>query len=43
MLEKLAGIEKHYEELGKELMEVGDDYKRAAEIGKERSDLEPIV
>ena len=43
MLEKLAGIEKHYEELGQELMEVGNDYKRAAEIGKERSDLEPIV
>ncbi|RLD06139.1 MAG: peptide chain release factor 1 [Chloroflexi bacterium] len=43
MLEKLAGIEKHYEELGKELMEVGNDYKRAAEIGKERSDLEVIV
>ncbi|MBT3313082.1 MAG: peptide chain release factor 1 [Anaerolineae bacterium] len=43
MLEKLAGIEKHYEELGNELMEVGNDYKRAAEIGKERSDLEVIV
>ena len=43
MLEKLAGIEKHYEELNKELMEVGNDYKRAAEIGKERSDLEVIV
>ena len=43
MLEKLAGIEKHYEELSQELMEVGNDYKRAAEIGKERSDLEIIV
>ncbi len=43
MLEKLAGIEKHYEELGQELMEVGDDYKRAAEIGKERAEIELIV
>ena len=43
MLEKLAGIEKHYEELNQELMQVGNDYKRAAEIGKERSDLEIIV
>jgi peptide chain release factor 1 len=43
MLEKLAGIEKHYEELGKELMKVGDDYKRAAEIGKERAEMEAVV
>jgi peptide chain release factor 1 len=43
MLEKLAGIEKRYEELNQMLLEVGDDYQRAAELGKERSDLEPIV
>ncbi len=43
MLEKLAAIEKHYKELGKELMEVGDDYKRAAEIGKERAEMEAVV
>jgi peptide chain release factor 1 len=43
MLEKLAGIEKHFEDLGRELMEVGDDYQRAAAIGKERSEMEPIV
>ncbi|MBT3338043.1 MAG: peptide chain release factor 1 [Anaerolineae bacterium] len=43
MLEKLAGIEKHFEELGRELMEVGDDYQRAAAIGKERSEMETIV
>jgi len=43
MLEKLAGIEKRYEELNQMLIEVGDDYQRAAELGKERSDLEPIV
>lgn len=43
MLEKLAGIEKHFEELGQELMSVGDDYQRAADIGKERSEMEPVV
>jgi peptide chain release factor 1 len=43
MLEKLAGIEKRYEELNQMLIEVGDDYQRAAELGKERSDLEPII
>jgi peptide chain release factor 1 len=43
MLEKLKGIEEHYEQLGKEFLEVGSDYQRAAEINKERIDLEPIV
>lgn len=43
ILEKLAGIEQRYDELGQLLMEVGDDYQRAAELAKERSDLEPIV
>lgn len=43
MLEKLSGIEERYEELNRLLAEVGDDYKAAAEYGKERSDLEPIV
>jgi len=43
MLEKLAGIEARYEELGRELMTVGDNYQRAAELGKERAELEPIV
>ena len=43
MLEKLAGIEKHYENLNDELMQIGDDYKRAADIGKERAEIEPIV
>jgi peptide chain release factor 1 len=43
MLDKLAGIEDRYEELGHELMEVGDDYQRAAELNKERTDLEQIV
>ena len=43
MLEKLAGIEKRYEELQRLLLEVGDDYQRAAELNKERLDLEPMV
>ncbi len=43
MLDKLAGIEAHYEELGRELEQVGNDYQRAAEINKERIDLEVIV
>lgn len=43
LLEKVAGIEQRYEELTQQLMTVGDDYQRAAELSKERSDLEPIV
>ncbi len=43
MLEKLAAIEEHFEELGRELERVGNDYQRAAEINKERSDLEAII
>lgn len=43
MLDKLAGIEQHFEELNQQLMEVGSDYERAAELGKQRADLEPLV
>jgi peptide chain release factor 1 len=43
MLEKLAGIEERYDELNQLLMEVGDDYQRAAELGIERAELEPLV
>ena len=43
MLEKLAGIENHYEQLGRDLEEVGGDYQHAAEINKERVDLEPLI
>jgi peptide chain release factor 1 len=43
MLEKLAGIEERYQELNQLLMEVGDDYQRAAELGIERAELEPVV
>ena len=43
MLDKLQGIEERYDQLGNELLEVGNDYQRAADINKERVDLEPIV
>lgn len=43
MLDKLRGIEERYEQLGRELLEVGNDYQRARDINKERVDLEEIV
>ncbi len=43
MLEKVSGIEDHYEALGKELEELATDYQRAAELAKERSEMEPVV
>ena len=43
MLEKLNAITRHYEQLGEELLNVGADYQRAAQINKERTDLETIV
>jgi peptide chain release factor 1 len=43
MLDKLKGIEERYDQLGNELLEVGNNYQRAAEINKERVDLEEIV
>jgi peptide chain release factor 1 len=43
MLDKLRGIEDRFEQLGNELLNVGSDYQRAAEINKERVDLESIV
>jgi peptide chain release factor 1 len=43
MLDKLQAIEEKYEQLGNELLEVGGNYKRAAEIGKERTSLEPLI
>jgi hypothetical protein len=42
MLDKLRGIESRYEELNQLLIEVGDDYQRAAELNKERIDLELV-
>ena len=43
MLDKLKGIEDRYKQIGNELLEVGANYQRAAELNKERVDLESIV
>jgi peptide chain release factor 1 len=43
MLDKISGIEERYEEINQQLMEVASDYQRAAELNKERTELEPIV
>ena len=43
MLDKLESILEHYADLEQRLAEVGQDYQLAAELSKERSDLEPIV
>jgi len=43
MLDKLKGIEERYEQLGNELLEIGGHYQRAAEINKERVQLEDLV
>jgi len=43
LADKLVGIEQRFDELDRLFMEVGDDYQRAAELNKERIDLEPIV
>ncbi|NMB89975.1 MAG: PCRF domain-containing protein, partial [Chloroflexi bacterium] len=43
MLDKITSIEERYEELSHILENTIDDYQKAAEIAKERSDLEPIV
>mgnify|MGYP000851339254 CR=1 FL=1 len=43
MLEKLKGILNRYQEIEKQLTEVGEDYNRAIELSKERSELESVV
>jgi peptide chain release factor 1 len=43
LIEKLAGIESRFEEINQKLLTVGDDYQRAAELGKEKSDLDPFI
>src|SRR5215207_2304241 len=42
MLDKLKGVEDRYEQIGNELLEVDANYQRAAELNKERVDLEPL-
>ncbi len=43
LLEKLSGIENRYEEVNQQLLTVGEDYQLAAELGKEKADLDPFV
>jgi peptide chain release factor 1 len=43
MLDKIAGIEQRYKEINQQLMEVGDDYQRAADLSIERAELEPLA
>ena len=43
LLDKLSGIEQRYAELNEALLEVGDDYQQAAELGIERAELQPII
>ncbi len=43
LLEKLSGIETRYEEINQGLLTVGNDYQLAAELGKEKSDLDPFI
>ncbi len=43
MLDKLAGIESRYEQIGQELLDAGGNYQRAAELNKERLEIEPVV
>jgi peptide chain release factor 1 len=43
MLDKLEAILRRYEALEQELAAAGSDYQRYAALGKERSELEPLV
>lgn len=43
LLEQLLGIKERYEEINQQLLKVGDDYQLAAELGKEKSDLDPFI
>lgn len=43
LLEKLAGIESRYEEIHQKLLIVGDDYQQAADLGKEKAELDPFI
>ncbi|MDD2923096.1 MAG: PCRF domain-containing protein, partial [Anaerolineales bacterium] len=43
MLDKLKVIEDRYEQINGELLEVGNNYQRAAELNKERVDLESLI
>ena len=42
MLDKVRSIEEKYIELSQALENVGEDYQKAAQISKERSDMEEV-
>ena len=43
LIEKLSGIETRYEDINQKLLTVGNDYKLAAALGKEKADLDPFI
>jgi peptide chain release factor 1 len=43
LLDKLAGIENRYDEVNQKLLTVGDDYHLAADLGKEKAELDPFI
>ncbi len=43
LLERLEKIERRFAEIEQALMDVGDDYRKAAALAKERAELEPLV
>jgi len=43
LLEKLSGIETRYEEINQGLLTVGNNYQLAADLGKEKADLDPFI
>ncbi len=43
MFEKVENILEHYDEINKQLEQIGEDYQKAAELARERSEMEDIV
>jgi len=43
LIEKLTGIENRFKEINQRLLTVGDDYHLAANLGKEKADLDPFI
>ncbi len=43
LIEKLTGIENRFKEINQGLLTVGNDYQLAADLGKEKADLDPFI
>jgi peptide chain release factor 1 len=43
MLDRIIGIEQRFKEINQQLLEVGNDYQRAADLSIERAELEPLA